>query len=397
MTFRLIFQAIADCKCHMHSNLRDSFLSASIFVLLTFIASTSGVFAKPLSVVLVPLGSHENEFWGRVIDFTEAVAEDLNINLEVAFTERAATSGVHIRRLVYGILDRSVKPDYILIPYWVGAGDIEFIRACELKGIKVFLFNARILTNDLIEVGAPREKFKNWIGYMYPDDKKAGHDLANTLLKQAMLSKPNIESRYEFAALKAPANDNISDIRFSGLSQFISETKQILGVSFNTTWRRNSALGVTEKIMNEQPKTSIIWTVGDEIALGAIDYLKSINIKPGKDILIGGFNLSKSGLDAVKSGEMTALMGGHFMEGGWSLLLIYDYHHNHDFINDPGLTHVTPLHTITAENVDEFLELTSENNFRKIDFKQYSKTVNPDIKKYDFSLETLYKKFKESK
>ena len=57
---------------------------------------------------------------------------------------------------------------------------------------------------------------------------------------------------------------------------------------------------------------------------------------PGADAWFSGINTSTEALDAIKSGRLTALAGGHFITGAWAVVMIYDYHHGRDFA-DEGL------------------------------------------------------------
>lgn len=41
--------------------------------------------------------------------------------------------------------------------------------------------------------------------------------------------------------------------------------------------------------------------------------------------------------EAIQSGRLEALAGGHFIAGAWSLVMLYDYEHSHDFAKDEGL------------------------------------------------------------
>ena len=45
---------------------------------------------------------------------------------------------------------------------------------------------------------------------------------------------------------------------------------------------------------------------------------------------------------ALRSGRLAALAGGHFMSGAWVLVMLYDYHHGHDFA-DESLQLVRPM------------------------------------------------------
>ena len=88
---------------------------------------------------------------------------------------------------------------------------------------------------------------------------------------------------------------------------------------------------------------------------------------------------------------MTATIGGHFMEGGWALVLIHDYAKGIDFVEELGVKIPTPMQALTAANVKSYQDKMHPEKWSQIDFKQFSKVYNKKLTKYDFSLETMLK------
>ena len=87
-------------------------------------------------------------------------------------------------------------------------------------------------------------------------------------------------------------------------------------------------------------------------------------------------------------GRLASLAGGHFITGAWALVMIYDYDHGRDFI-DEGLelqqsmfAEFTPQ--LAARYVEQFRE-----GFNGIDFSPYSKVKNPKLKRYNFGFVQL--------
>ena len=92
------------------------------------------------------------------------------------------------------------------------------------------------------------------------------------------------------------------------------------------------------------------------MALGAMDAAIARGRKPGKDIFIGGLNWSAEALERVQDGKMVASIGGHFMQGGWAMVLIHDYHMGRDFA-DLGVEFTAPMTVIDQSNVAEYLDV----------------------------------------
>ena len=67
-------------------------------------------------------------------------------------------------------------------------------------------------------------------------------------------------------------------------------------------WEREKGLNVFQNILQASPDVQALFASNDEMALGAIQAIKSAG-KEGK-IIVVGFDATKDGLDAVKKGEM---------------------------------------------------------------------------------------------
>jgi hypothetical protein len=106
------------------------------------------------------------------------------------------------------------------------------------------------------------------------------------------------------------------------------------------------------------------------------------------DAWFSGINTSTEALEAIKSGRLTSLAGGHFITGAWSLVMIYDYHHGRDFA-DEGLELERPMFAqFTPPLADRYMQRFS-GGFDSIDFSRYSKVKNPQLKRYNFGFAQL--------
>jgi ABC-type sugar transport system substrate-binding protein len=63
------------------------------------------------------------------------------------------------------------------------------------------------------------------------------------------------------------------------------------------------------------------------MAFGAMTAWEKRGGKPSADAWFSGINTSTEALEAIKSGRLTSLAGGHFITGAWSLVMIYYYPH----------------------------------------------------------------------
>lgn len=85
------------------------------------------------------------------------------------------------------------------------------------------------------------------------------------------------------------------------------------------------------------------------------------------------------------------------MEAGWALILLYDYHHGADFRDETGLVINTQFSVANQDNVKDLQELFSNNNWRYIDYREFSKVLNPGLDKYRLNAEEMLRLFKRDR
>lgn len=332
-----------------------------------------------------------NTFWDMVTSFMQAVAEDLNIDLEIIHSKGNPYS---YKKDGLELVESLSRGDYLITAYFSSSSSIKYIQRANERGINVFIINTGIPEDERPILGEPRGKLKHWIGHMAPSDFQAGYELADILINKATALNKGVSTGVRAVALGGGTDSIVPLKRLEGFKQRLSEQPSVrLDDLIDTMWTRPEANVTARELLNQNPETQIVWTLSDPVALGVIDAIKAAGKKPGVDILTGGIDWSPEAIAAVAAGEMTASVGGHFFEGGWALLLIHDYHYGIDFADDPGTISTTRMSAITADNVQTYIKRFDKPDWSKIDFKRFSKKYNPSLKKYDFSLQTLLDAF----
>ena len=323
-----------------------------------------------------------NPFWDRTILIMQAVADDLDIDLDVRYTN---TNEFQHERVGNTILNGPNPPQYFMTSFWKHTAK-QIQRANEL-GIKVFVFNIGIPPKAFKLIGRPREKYKNWIAEMTPNDRVAGNMLANILIEDAVAK---FGTAQVIAILASDLPHTSSGYRARGLESSIRRhNKAILKKRLYAFWDPAVASKLTLEYMSEKKSANVIWSLDDNMALAAVSAVRNLSIELGKQILVGGFNWSEKGLKAIANGDMHALMGGHFVEGAHALLLIHDHFHGVDFEPELGEEIETPLFPITSENLEEYTNKLSEVDWQKIDFKQYSRHYNKSLQTHKLTVEQI--------
>lgn len=356
--------------------------------LLWFLVCAIPALAEPVfKVGFVAPADPADPFFSEVVEVMQAAADDLNIELKVDYSGRNMSMYARKRGLK---LINTYKPDYFLTGFWPGGAKYH-LQGAEVAGIQSFVFNAPVITDEDFSVTTPRRELPSWLGQMTPDNQKASYQLSDILIEEARKRKlQDDKGKVHLVALNGEGEDISARHRMDGLKARINQHKDvILHEIVLAGWMKGTADRETERMLQAYPETSVIWAASDHMALGAAEAAERVGRKPGEDIIIGGFDWNEANLRDIKAGRITASIGGHIFEGALVLILLYDYHKGIDFTGELGVKFYSPMHAITAGNVDQYQALLGDVNWNSIDFTKFSKALNPAVKRYDFSLSTL--------
>ena len=200
--------------------------------------------------------------------------------------------------------------------------------------------------------GAPREKYKLWLGTLEPRAEDAGYLTAKALIEKgraAAWAAPG--ERLHMVAFSGDKLTPSSILRAQGMRRAVVEAGDVvLEQEIFSGFNRARAAEHMQWLLQRYPKTRLVWAGNDLMAFGAMDAVRSHNLAPGQDVLFSGINTSLEALDALRSGELSALAGGHFMLGAWALVLVYDHHHGRDFAQVEGLEMVQPMFSLFSRS-----------------------------------------------
>ena len=328
-------------------------------------------------------------FWLSVSSSMKAAAEDLNIDLEIIYSDR---NHIKMQRIANELISRTNPPDYLLVVNEKLAAESIIIEA-EKKDVNVFLMLNRFEGEQHNRMGIPRGKYSNWIGSLIPDNRYAGYLSGKILIEQALAS--GVKADDGKLHLLGYAGDFVTQAsieRVGGLQQAVAEYPYvILKQVIPCYWSKDKAKRKTSSMLKRYPQVGAIWAANDPIALGAIEGTREAGKIPGKDIFFSGLNWDAPGLEKIKNGEMVTSLGGHFLTGSWALVLLYDYHNGEDFIDEGGQLQYKIFGAIGRQNIEQFSSQFGERNWGEIDFSEFSKVLHPNISRYDFSFDALLK------
>lgn len=349
--------------------------------------------ASALSVAFINPGKSDEVYWVTAARAMEAAAKSLDIRFEVHFAERDHLRAFDIARQIVARVPAK-RPDFVIFSNDYATGP-ELLRLLDGAGIKTFMaFSGVGQTNEpTATVARPRGRFRGWIGSLEPHAEDAGYLTAQALIAQGRTAKAFApDGRLHMIAIGGDRSTPASVRRSEGMRRAISEAGDvILDQEVFAAWNRDKAAEQSEWLYQRHPQARLVWAGNDLMAFGAMQSWEKRGGKPGQDAWFSGVNTSREALEAIKTGRLTALAGGHFISGAWALVLIHDYTHGKDFASE-GLELDQSMFTLfTPAEAERYLERFGTMNFDRIDFRHHSKVFNPKLKRYDFNFKQFLK------
>ena len=339
----------------------------------------SGKAGKSPTVIFISPGYRDDIFFSRMEAFMRAAADDLGISLETLYGHR---NYVRTFKVVSQVLNRRKLPDYFIL---VNENDMGRMILPQLSGsnTRIILINEGIYEKDREFFGRPGEKFPNWFASFLPDDLQAGRLLADELIRAR---EAQGDKKINIVGLSGTAKTTSSHLRVKGLHEAASLYQQVKVLQVVPAfWDIDRASRVSRGLLSRYDDVDIIWAASDGMALGAARAIRKAGMKPGTDILTGGIDWTDFSFTMVKNGTFTASVGGHFMDGGWAMVMIYD-----DFNGYRGpFPEKSSFALINRKNIYRFAPFFQHNRWDKIDFRHFSMILNPGRKHYDFSFASV--------
>lgn len=360
--------------------------------------------ATPTRITFLNPGKRDEFFWPAVSAAMQAAADQFGYQLDIVYAERDAQA---IGELGHEIIARPTPPDLLILVNEFQAG-APLLRAADAKGIKTFMLLNSFYGSEAASMGAPGEHYQHWIGSLVPDNKAAGRRMGNALatcVRELGDDAINGDGKYHLLALLGDSTTPASIDRTAGLADAVAANADlVLDRQINTNWQTPKGHDLTGNFLDWAAANMIqpagIWAANDALALGAIEAAGARQLQPGKDLCVVGLNWSPEALDLVRNGKMAMTDGGHFLAGGWAMVMIHDYLTSQ--LKSGG---GTPARALTFQmapidrgNVVQFFAKLGDRDWRRIDFKNFSQRKAARIPDgllaadggYDFSLrETL--------
>lgn len=338
--------------------------------------------ALAISVVFINPGHADEVFWRTVSRAMHDAADSLGMALEVLYAGRDHTGGL---RLVHEVVARARHPDYLIVTNDYGSAPA-MLRAIEPAAIPTLLAFSGIHGDERALTGGPRERFRFWLGSVEPRAADAGYLTARRLLDAARVrgDLAAADGRLHLLAVAGDRSTPSSIERTRGLRRAVDETPDaVLDQLVHGDWNRAKAAEQARWLYARHPHARLVWAGNDEMAFGAMQAWRERDGRPGGDALFSGINTSDEALEAIRSGELAALAGGHFLTGAWALVMVHDHARGRDF-RDEGLELEFPLFELLDPPLARRFERLFGPDAPRLDYRRHSKALNPRMKTYDF-------------
>ena len=345
--------------------------------------------AAAVSVVFINPGKTTEAYWLAAADSMKAASRSLGVALEVKFAER---DNPRILAIAQEIVARPKpqRPDYAIITNDYGLGP-KLLSIFENSGIQIFFAYSPPSVADQLTMGGPRQTYRNWIGSLQPRAADAGYLTAQALIAKGRSAKAQAaDGKLHMVAIAGDRSTTVSIQRNDGMLQAVKEAGDVvLDQVIYSDWSREKAEQQSEVLFERYPMARLVWAGSDQMAFGAMKTWEKRGGQAGQNAWFSAVNTSREAMEAVKSGRLAALAGGHFIVGAWALVMVYDHANGRDFA-DEGLDLDRPMFVLfDARGADRFLARYGDGQYDSLDFKKYSKFLNPGIKRYNFSFEQL--------
>lgn len=339
-------------------------------------------------VAFINPGKSDEAFWLASAQAMQAAANSLGQTLEVHYAQREHLRVFEIARALVA-RPAAERPDYVVFSDDYATGS-ELLRLFDGSGIRVFMAYSKPSDERLAQIGGPREKYPQWIGSLEPRAQDAGYLTARALIAQGRAARAfGPDGKLHLLAIAGDRSTPSSVRRNDGMLQAVREAGDVvLDQEVHAGWTREKAAEQTEVLYTRYPQARLVWAGNDLMAFGAMATHEKRGGTPGRTMWFSGVNTSAEAMEAIRSGRLAALAGGHFINGAWAMVMIHDHFKGYDF-RDEGLMLERPMFALFDARLAEVFQSRFGQGYERIDFRRYSKAHNPRLRRYDFGFSQL--------
>lgn len=317
--------------------------------------------AKKLTIgSIVP--TLDAQFFQRYVAFMKTCADALGVEL---ITVNANNSGDKLSRGIDDLVARKVD-GLIFVPYF-GAGPKGIATADSANIVSMCVDT----TPENIKPGG---EFKHYIGFVGPDDETAGYNMADALSKTIVAGS---DGKKKIVAIQGTPGTSVAIYRYKGLKRYLAENSDLV---LQAEAVGNFVPGDSQKAMDDllqrNPDTQGVWCANGATATGAMASLANAHKQAGKVVKVVTMDLNPDNVEKIKTGEIEFDTGGHWLQGGFALTIMFDWL-NGKKISDDKRSQIIKLLPVTKATLPQLAKDYPDGQ-PTYDVKQHSRFYTPD-------------------
>lgn len=320
-----------------------------------------------IGMIVPTLGA---QFWANSVDFAKKGADELGFELVVFNADNKADQ---INKLIEDAIASGID-GLIFVPYW-SAGR-KAVLDTEAAGIPLITIDCFI---DDIE---PQDAFPNYIAFIGPNDEDAGYRMAKALFAATPAAD---DGKKYVGVIQGTPGTTVAINREKGFDKALAEEADIVVVGrVNGNFVRDESQSAMEDLYQAHPEIKGVWAANGGTATGVMIALKNAGKMPGKDVIVVAMDLNPENVEAVEAGELLFDIGGHWLQGGFASIMMFDYLNGFPVPEEQKNT-VLNLLPLTQDTVEQF-KIDFPSGIPAFDFKEASKVYNPDASQAAFEM-----------
>jgi ribose transport system substrate-binding protein len=243
-----------------------------------------------------------NPYYWRMRAGAEQAAKDLGVN----FSWVAAQFNGDIEGQI-GIVESqlAMRPDALILVPMNANALVPKVKEANLLGIPVINPDTRLAGGDVV----------SFVGL---DERSSAIQMAKFIVK-------HFNGTVKLAILEGFRGSSTAEERLVGFREvFDAEPGVKVLASQTADWDREKGLKVTEDILQAHPDIQLIVASNDEMALGAIQAIKSAG--KTNQVFVTGDDTIPAALQALQDGQLLATIDGNTDKVGYNAVQVaYDY------------------------------------------------------------------------
>ncbi len=310
------------------------------------------------------------QFWNRYYDFMRNGAEKLGCRL-------IALNADNHPETMTGYLEDLVSREVdgiIFVPYW--SSGRKGLTVAAQADIPV------ILTDCYPDNVHPQEEFDNYVAFVGPNDIEAGYQMGLALCAATAAAE---DGKKYINVVNGTSGTSVAFDRRAGLEKALREHPEIVVVGeADGDFVRDTSQRVMETLYQAHPEVKGVWCANGSTAAGVLAGIKNVGKQPGQDVIVVAMDLNPENVNAIKAGELLFDIGGHWLQGGFALVMLYDYLKGIRIPKEKSTVKLDLL-PLTKKLVHQF-ERDFPNGVPEYDFMRHSRVHNPSTPPSVFTL-----------